>query len=49
MWIERQTFQNKKVLEKLGDMNGVQKYLRKTGVCGWRKIDRDRHAWKPIL
>jgi len=46
MWIERQIFQNEKVLGKPGErwMNDVEKYLRKTGVCGWRKIARDRHA-----
>jgi hypothetical protein len=53
MWIERQRFQNERVLGKAGErwMNDVEKYLRKMGVCGCRKIARHIHvhAWKLIL
>jgi hypothetical protein len=34
------------VLEALGD---VENDLNKMGVRGWRKIARDRDAWKLIL
>ena len=49
--MERQTFQNERVLGKAGErwMNDVEKYLRKKGVCGCRKIARHIHAWKLIL